>query len=561
MSQPFQKPGQISASYTLYRNRKKLTSGGKSADLSDYIVGFEIFESMTSSTMEATFLVMDAGGLINSLTGSELIKVDLKTGIQDRTYYFRIYQIVSRSRGNQNTEIYMMNAVSDEFLKNEITNIFGHSGKIFGSKNPIAKFTSDVTYNNNKNYTSYGMFAHTEASQIIKKIIKDKKYLGSSKKLFLEETLNKHAFIATNWRPFDTIYWISQRSIRKSKKGGTLQNGFAFYENALGYNFKSIDKIIEDVNDQDSTATNLTTGTARLYEYEYSPKQIGDGSRDQWLIDKIVFPDEKNFLMGLRHGAWSGFSIGYDPASIGNSKMGLSTDMSYDAYRYNISTLWPKMSHIGGNTNINPIKNMDRDVQRMINYPKRVRYTAMPNQMFDPKYKRKPQRNYEELVELQAYQWLRLESLKTVQLMIQVPGNFDLYAGCGVKVIIPSIQKQGTKIPVDSRYSGRYVIAGISHKTASDQFTTELMLVKDTVHNITNIPFMPEGKEIKAPDNKTEDVSTVDTSNLGTYTYEYEEEIINNASYDTIDKFEEEEKAFIKKHFPKMYEEDYGWLF
>ena len=512
MSQPYQKPGQLSVTYTLYRNRKKLTSGGSAANLSDYIAGFEIYESMTSSTMEARFIVVDAGGLINTLTGSELMKVDVKTGVQDRVFFFRIYQIVNRSRGNQGTEIYMLNGVSDEFLKNEITNIFGHSGKIFGSNNPIAKFTSDVTYSNNKNFTSYGMFAHTEATQIIKKVIKDKKYLGSPKKVFLEETLNKHAFIATNWRPFDTIYWISQRSIRKAKKGGTLQNGFAFYENALGYHFKSIDQIIDDVNDQTTDATNLSTGTAKLYEYEYSPKQVGDGSRDQFLIDKIVFPDEKNFLMGLRHGAWSGFSIGYDPASIGNSKMGLSTDMSFDAYRYNISTLWPKMSHVGGNTNVNPIKNMDQDIQNMINYPKRVRYTAMPNQMFDPKYKKNPQKNYEELVELQAYQWIRLESLKTVQLMIEVPGNLDLYAGCGIKVIIPSIQKQGKKIPVDGRYSGRYVIAGISHKTASDQFTTELMLVKDTVHNITNIPFMPSSNEKQASDDKS--VTTVDTSSI-----------------------------------------------
>ena len=119
MSQPYQKPGQLSVTYTLYRNRKKLTSGGSAANLSDYIAGFEIYESMTSSTMEARFIVVDAGGLINTLTGSELMKVDVKTGVQDRVFFFRIYQIVNRSRGNQGTEIYMLNGVSDEFLKKE----------------------------------------------------------------------------------------------------------------------------------------------------------------------------------------------------------------------------------------------------------------------------------------------------------------------------------------------------------------------------------------------------------------------------------------------------------
>ena len=91
MSQPYQKPGQLSVTYTLYRNRKKLTSGGSAANLSDYIAGFEIYESMTSSTMEARFIVVEAGGLINTLTGSELMKVDVKTGVQDRVFFFRIY--------------------------------------------------------------------------------------------------------------------------------------------------------------------------------------------------------------------------------------------------------------------------------------------------------------------------------------------------------------------------------------------------------------------------------------------------------------------------------------
>ena len=59
-----------------------------------------------------------------------------------------------------------------------------------------------------------------------------KQYLNSGKKLYLEESMNKQAFIAPNWRPFDLIYWVSQRAIRKSGTGKKLQNAFAFFENS-----------------------------------------------------------------------------------------------------------------------------------------------------------------------------------------------------------------------------------------------------------------------------------------------------------------------------------------
>jgi hypothetical protein len=274
---------------------------------------------------------------------------------------------------------------------------------------------------------------------------------------------------------------MSQRAVRKTQKGKTLQNGFAFYENALGFHFKSIDKMIEDINSQDSVdKTNQTTGEPRLYVYTQAPKRVDDGTEDQFKISKIVFPGEKNFLMGLRHGTWSGYSIGFDPNTISNSKFGESTDMSVDAYRYSINEEWNKMSHLRGGRNSNPIESMDDGVKAMIDYPKRVRYTVLPNQVFDPKYQNNPQKNYEALVELQAYQWMRMESLKSTKLQIEIPGNLDLYVGAGIEIELPATFRKGSKPTLDERYSGRYLIASLSHKTTGFNMVTELLLMKDS---------------------------------------------------------------------------------
>ena len=454
MTIPREKVGDIDLSVSIYRDGKRLESSGK-WDLREYIAGVEIYESITSATLEAMLIVNDSGGLIGTLTGSELFKIEIKGSVYDRTYFMRSYNVTSRNRSNQGTDIYIVNLASDEYIKNEIVNIFGNT---------------EVIFKNN-----------TETSQIVKKILKDSKYMNSRKKIFLEETLNKHTFIIPNWRPFDAIYWMCQRSVRKSQKGGVLQNGFAFYENSLGYHLKSIDKMIDDINEQNaSKPTDVNTGVPRLYTYVQSPKQIDAGADDQFKITKVVFPEEKNFLMGLRHGSWSGFSIGFDPNTISNSKYGESTDMSSDAYRYNISEEWSKMSHLKGGKNTNPIKTMDKDIQNIIEYPKRVRYTILPNQIFDPKFKDSPQKNYEQLVELQAYQWMRMEALKSIKLQIEIPGNLDLYVGAGIDIVIPGTFKVGEKPVIDNRYSGRYLIASLTHKTTGFNMVTELLLMKDS---------------------------------------------------------------------------------
>ena len=274
---------------------------------------------------------------------------------------------------------------------------------------------------------------------------------------------------------------MSQRSIRKSSKKGTLQNAFAFYETALGFNYKSLDSMIEDIVDQDEKDTDVNQNKPKLYTYDYIPKRMLGQEIDQFTIDRISFPKEKNFLMGLRHGNWSGYSVGFDPVFITRSKMGTSTDLSADAYRYSMSSLWKRMAHLNGGNSINPQKRMDNISKNWANYPKRVRYSMIPNQIFDPKLQNNPQRNYEQLVELQAYQWMRLESLKNVQLTINIPGNLDLYAGGGVNVKIPSNERTGGNVQIDKKYSGRYIIAALAHKSTGQNMTTELNLMKDTL--------------------------------------------------------------------------------
>ena len=448
--------GEVDFKLFMYKNRKKKTTKQGDADLSSFVRGFEVYESISTTCMEMRLILEDSAGILQSLTGSEEFALQLKTSIVDRTYFFRSYQIDARVRTNQSNEVFIVECVSDEYTRNEVLNVFGNSETIFSNK--------------------------TEATEIIKTLM-GKKYINSAKKLYLEKTLNKQTFISPNWRPFDLIYWMSQRSIRKSGKGKQLQNGFAFFENALGFHYKSIDSMINLANKQKNKPTNPNTemGDVKMYTYTYTPKAFTNPSEAQFSITGVSFPKERNFLMGLRHGNFAGYSVGFDPTFITRSRFGSSTDLSADSYKYKIKDLWGKMEHMSGSGAKNPNQLLDEEIREYVNTPKRVRYEMIPNQIFDPKFKNNPQRNYEQIVELQAYQWMRIDSLKNVQLVVNIPGNLDLYAGCGVNIIIPSNTKGAGGTKVDKKYSGRYIIGAVSHKTSGSSLVTELNLLKDSM--------------------------------------------------------------------------------
>ena len=454
------KPGEISYRLSMYRDDVRMQNQEGAFNLVTFCRGWEIYESMELETMECQFIFEDAAGLIGAMTGTEIFKLEIQSFPIDRTYYFRSFGVYDRIRASQSNEVYFVRCYSDEFIKNESVNVFGNS---------------EVIFNNN-----------AKAENIIETLIKNKNYLGSTKRVFAEDTLNEHSFIAPNWRPFDVIPWVLQRTIRKSQKGGSLQNGFVFYENALGFHAKSYDKMIEDIEVQrEIPETDPILGKPRMYEYVHDIKNTEEPNQNQFLIDSVVFPDEAATMDNIRHGIYSGYSVGFDPVSITSSKMGLSKDMSSTAYTYSLEDIWPRMAHLNAGKSVNPLIHVDKSMKKHMYTPKRIRYCGLPNQSFDPKFQNNPQASYEQLAELQAYKYIRKATLQYINLKIRIPGNLDLYPGAGISIVLPSISKAGGGFSknkrTDRKYSGRYLIKNLTHSITEDTMVTDLELMKDSI--------------------------------------------------------------------------------
>ena len=143
-----QNPGDVVLSVSLYRDGERLENADGEYELREFIRGFEIYESINSSTLESKIIIEDSAGLINILTGTELFRIQVKGSIIDRTFYMRSYNIESRSRTNQGSDVYIVNLVTDEFIKNEATNIFGNTRTVFNNKTETSQIVSTILKDN-----------------------------------------------------------------------------------------------------------------------------------------------------------------------------------------------------------------------------------------------------------------------------------------------------------------------------------------------------------------------------------------------------------------------------
>ena len=78
------------------------------------------------------------------------------------------------------------------------------------------------------------------------------------------------------------------------------------------------------------------------------------------------------------------------------------------------------------------------------------------------------------------YAAARYNLLKAIKLNIVVPGNTSLAAGGIVKVVIPASQEDGENVKQDRHFSGKYLVAALTHIYRRTWMTTKLFLIRDS---------------------------------------------------------------------------------
>lgn len=430
-------------------------------DIRDIVADFEYHESIDAAFIRCDFNIVDAVDFNKTLQGGETININIETASSDERplkaelKVYKIGSIIKSERG----QLYRLHTVSPEMYNNEIYKVFQAFGPGEGAKDEenVPKFIC-------------------------------KKYLKAPRKKLKDENFENHSkitFISPSWRPVEAITYMSDKVTRINKsKGSAKQSGFLFYENRYGFQFKSIDMMCEGGGAPE----------APIFEYSYQQQGSDPGNNGMFVIESVQYPDKGNHLQHMRMGTYKNISQGISLPSPTNNFATNSGKSGKNAPAGVIrgpriityKQIFAKASTIHKNLPFEePVDMQGENVP-----PTRQKIRVLPGL--------KNQNNSQEDVPGQAnqdggstpdidtmaaaeYAAGRFSLLKAIQLTIVVPGNSALTAGQLLDVVIPASEQKGKRVIEDKRYSGRYLVAGVTHVFKREGLTSKVYLVRDSL--------------------------------------------------------------------------------
>lgn len=185
----------------------------RSYSLMSQVSTIDIYECITSPVIFAELRVADSIGLLESfpILGEEYVKISFttpKSGNAVTNYVLRVNKVIDKELNSNNKRLsYTLQLVSAELINS--------SNKLI---------TKNIT---------------DSISNIVSDIIKTN--IATSKPVKIDTTSGIDEILFTKFTPFRAIDYLRQRAISSEYKSSS----FCFFENKNGYNFTTIEKLID----------------------------------------------------------------------------------------------------------------------------------------------------------------------------------------------------------------------------------------------------------------------------------------------------------------------------
>ena len=421
--------------------------GSRTVDIRQGVVGFVYYENILAPSITATVVVVNTGGTIRGENGK---MQGIYNGLPLRGGERVIIKIAGNSKSNDGLDF--SKNVTQYFYVASIQNVDVSAEKELFTLHLVSResITNQTIRVGRKFPTSQTI------SDSVSDIIKD--YLKSDKFGTIDQTQNKYGFIGNLKKPFSVITWLASKSVAYNGPGKDSTAGFLFYETQEGFNFRSIDNLIN----QDPF----------IEDYTYSPGVVkfDDPSKDFKIIKYTV--DRNQDLMGkLQRGAYSSERYYINPVSFKpDIRHFKSTDYMGDDGINNLGDEKITLPSIDDDKSLGDLPT--RIFVGMLDVGT-VEKTTTDKGWNDP-----AERNADP-AKTQAQSMMRYNQLMSQIVEITVPLNTNLNAGGVIRCIFPSIDRSKRKSP-DVQSSGLYMIRELAHYFDSKGSYTKLKIVRDS---------------------------------------------------------------------------------
>ena len=421
---------------------------GKTADIKEGVVGFTYFENIFSPYLTAKVIVVNTAGAIQGddgnfqsiynglpLRGGERVKIKiagnskLNKGLdfsQNPSQYFYVASVTNVML-SEGSESFTLNLVSREAITNETVRV----GKKFPTSQKISGSVEDILTN----------------------------YLKVDKLGVIEETQNTYGFIGNMKKPFTIITWLASKSVSGSAKPGEDSSaGYVFFETQEGFNFVSLDKIMED----DPFSRDFT----------FKPGIISsDDPNKDFNILTYVTNRNQDFIGKLERGAYSSVRYYVNPVSF-------SPTISV----FNSNDYIGKANNLGDKEISLPKISDDSDLT-LGDLPTRI-FVGMldvgtiEKDASDEGWNDPVKRNADP-ARIHSQAMMRYNQIFTQVLEITIPLNTNLSAASIIRCEFPQLSNVKRKQP-DPELSGLYMIKELAHFFDAKGSYSKLKIVRDS---------------------------------------------------------------------------------
>tara|TARA_B100002019_G_scaffold275029_1_gene272526 strand:- start:3329 stop:4684 length:1356 start_codon:yes stop_codon:yes gene_type:complete len=418
---------------------------GQSTSITGGLVNLMYYESIMKDSVRATVTFVDAGNTINGKTALDGLPI---VGEEKVFLKFTDHNDVTLDFGDKLQNHFYVNKVtplSDDTTKSSVRLELASKEYILNEK---------VRLNNRFD---------GKVSEHIKRILTDKNYLATEKKLDIETTSNNYNFIGNNRKPYYALNWLSKNAVsaQNQKKGSS--SGYFFFETFEGFKFKSIDGL-------------LSQEKKKSIIFNQSPDSRGQNIPEGYDMKALEYSKDNaiDVQKKLQMGAFSTRTILFDPFSCFYQVITPSADQKKDSYKTAGKDL-PKLNDEFNRPGNN--KEFSRTTYMLLD--KGTLPTGSGKGKNSEQIKKSGEQNFEPQSTLNQ-SIMRYNQMYSQKSNITIPGDFSLHAGDVIFLDAPELQTDTKNDEINKQNGGLYIIADLCHYITPKETYTKLNLVRDS---------------------------------------------------------------------------------
>ena len=434
------------------KSNKRGRDTSKSADVASGVINLKYYESLLQDHVVVELTFADSGGgmdnksVVDGLPVENECNVDLK--IKD----------------TQGEILDFRTSKNNSFKVEKVTNIGDDATKSVVS---LQLITTEAVKNN---YSGVEIRKDGKISEHVKRILKDKEYLNSKKKLNIDETANNLNYCFAKNKPFFVINRIAKDAVPQGADGSSGSKlgksaGFLFYETYEGYYFRGIDTLFGQEH-KIKVIYNNTPGTTIPDNY-----------------DAKALTYHKEGTPSLTKKLQAGFQ---------NTKITQFNPltMEYKVSSFNAEDMEESLTLAGKEF---PALNQEFNNQELNkNYSRSTFIVDMPGVLptgdgTGDKQEQLGDKSKElnfDSASILNQSIMRYNQMFFQKVTITIPGDFSLHAGDAIRIDTvehKETENQSCGDDVDKKNGGKYIISTLCHYLTPDNTYTKLVLIRDSV--------------------------------------------------------------------------------